>query len=199
MCRRLGPRETESRAPIYIGDDFRWGDDRSVAIGRESERRGGFFRWDRTDDAAKRDRDTSKTRVRRSTSNIPYVETRNLPLWDSKRLYRESSPVHKSSMPWYCRRIHRNDALRSTDVWEVAHLSCHREWPKEASRRRHRRWLTGRTKRTPFHAPTPPRKSPKFRGHRNAWRDTERCVDAWWRARETVSPQCVRKAGPARA
>lgn len=52
MCRRLGPRETESRVPIYIGYDFRRGYDRSVAIGRESEirgtcvDRGGFSRRD---------------------------------------------------------------------------------------------------------------------------------------------------------
>lgn len=92
--------------------------------------RGGFSR--RTDDTAKWRKLTRSRRglsligisrtqnpaiyVRVEYSNISYVETRSFPLWDFKQFYREtiSSPVHKSMSD--CRKIHRNNAIRSTDV-----------------------------------------------------------------------------------
>jgi len=207
-------RETESRVPIYIGYNFRRGDDRSVAIGRESEIRGNVkIAVDSLVEIALTilpNRNVTRRglwsgyfqdRILRSTLNIRILHTSRheifrfgtLKKWMGKRYH----PPYTNRY-LILSKIHRNDAFKWTDVRDrkVAHRSC-RRMTRETVRCRSDG--TGRTKRTPFRARTPPSKGPKFRrGRRDAWRDATRRTDAWWRAREW-GPRCVREAGSARA
>lgn len=188
MCRRLGERDRVASSDIYrLWHSMGW-----RSFSRDRSRVGNTREFVKiamdslveieliqpNGNVTRSRRGLSLLKISRTQNPPTYVEYSNISYVETRSFGTLNNSIEKQYHPLCtnrCRKIHRNNAIRMTDVraksrtdWQKTRSDVEATAPKiPGGSREH---LFARILKTP------PRKSPKFRrGRRNAWRR----ADAW--------------------